>query len=90
MTRSFTLAMLLVASFSVQAEIYRWTDEGGQVHYSDLKSTQHISEHVEVKSQLVGTVKLSSTIKEAAANRVNQKAQTSESSNNKSSSPEKR
>lgn len=85
MTKLLITAILLIASLAAQAEIYRWVDEKGQVHYSDSKSTEHESENVKVKSQLVGTVKLSSTIKEAAAKRAEEKVKVVESPPKKSS-----
>lgn len=33
---SYVLALLLCASFSAQAEIYKYVDDKGQVHYSNI------------------------------------------------------
>lgn len=44
-----TIVVLALLSAGTNAEIYRWTDENGKVHFSDQKPWQTESEKVEVK-----------------------------------------
>ena len=47
--RQFCLALLLfVASFSVSAEIYKWTDDNGQTHYSQTPPADGQAQKVDV------------------------------------------
>lgn len=47
------IAVLLVATLALpciaHAEIYRWIDDNGKVHFSDKPSTQHASEGVKLR-----------------------------------------
>lgn len=55
------IACLVVAStktVTTQAGIYRWTDRDGNVHFSDIPSTKHSSESVEVRINSYESVKL--------------------------------
>lgn len=45
----FTLLLTHLIVFSAHAEIFRWVDENGKVHFGDKRSTQHKVERVEVK-----------------------------------------
>ena len=41
--------LVSVGSESMSADIYRWTDENGEVHYSDRPARDRVSESVEVR-----------------------------------------
>lgn len=45
--RTFTLLGMLALSLSVQANVYKWVDKDGKVHYSD--KPQPNAEVVELK-----------------------------------------
>ena len=42
--------ILLCLAFSSHAEIYKWTDENGNTHYSDIKPNQTSSETLNIKT----------------------------------------
>lgn len=44
------------------SEIYRWTDEQGNVHYSDRKTSRHVSKKVEVRVNAYESVSYDSSI----------------------------
>lgn len=43
------LALLLVAAHPLSAEIFKWVDEEGEVHFSDKKPLSQEAENIEVK-----------------------------------------
>lgn len=50
------ITLLLLASINVQAEVYRWTDSNGKVHYGDKKpaeKAENISD--KIKQQNIDT-----------------------------------
>jgi len=44
------------------SEIYRWTDEQGNVHYSDRETSRHVSKKVEVRVNTYESVSYDSSI----------------------------
>ena len=57
-----TMTLLLIFSAMLNAEIYRWTDEHGKVHFSDQKPWQTKSETVEVKINTYESVSYDTSI----------------------------
>jgi hypothetical protein len=47
---SAIFALLLGASLPTQAEIYKWVDDNGNTHYSDIKPNQKNSERLKIKT----------------------------------------
>jgi hypothetical protein len=52
--RHLLTAMLSVLACAAQAEIYRWTDANGKVHFSDQPVAHQKAEKVAVKTQTAG------------------------------------
>ena len=50
LSRIFISTIVLVFAFTTQAEIYKWTDENGKVHYSD-KPFDENSEKIKLKRE---------------------------------------
>lgn len=47
--KAWLVLFLMCLTFSAYAEIYRWVDDKGRVHFSDEPSKKHQTESVEVK-----------------------------------------
>lgn len=45
----FLLLLLLVAAAPLSAEVYKWTDESGRVHFSDKPSERHRAQKLDVR-----------------------------------------
>lgn len=43
------LLLLLVAAAPLSAEVYKWTDESGRVHFSDKPSERHRAQKLDVR-----------------------------------------
>ena len=63
----FTLLSLLFAS-STQAQVYKWVDENGKVHYSDKKPPESEHQKIEVVDEAV--LNTESNVQESAADTV--------------------
>ena len=48
------LALIFLASLSVQADVYRWVDKDGAIHFGDKPANKQSAEKVEIKTN-VGT-----------------------------------
>lgn len=55
------LALMLVFSAVASAEIYKWTDENGQVHFGDRPTESVKAETVEIREQKTGRMVSGST-----------------------------
>ncbi len=53
----FTL-LLLLCSYSVHAEIYKWVDEHGKAHFTDKPPTGKKTEEIELKINTYSAVKI--------------------------------
>lgn len=51
MNRMLLITLLLVSASAARAEIYRWQDENGQVHFSERPPSGQSSQVVEVEIQ---------------------------------------
>ena len=51
--------LIMLTSFAAQAKIYKWTDERGQIHFSDMKPTdvKNVVEHQSVTNKAKSGVK---------------------------------
>jgi len=45
----YFLILLVLFSMPVSAEVYKWTDDSGRIHYSDKGRTNKAVESIEVK-----------------------------------------
>lgn len=45
----FLISTLYIVCLDAQAEIYRWTDENGQVHFGDARPQERESEKITVR-----------------------------------------
>ncbi len=54
MNKVFYTAVLLLTSFSLSAEIYKWVDEQGKTHYSDkpVENAQQMEVDIKVKGHI--------------------------------------
>jgi len=43
------LATIFLASLSIQADVYRWVDENGSVHFGDKPANKQSAEKIEIK-----------------------------------------
>lgn len=66
LTASSALATLLLLSLGAQAQVYRWTDTNGKVHYSDLPPTDTKAETRRLTDSKVDVDKLPFEAREAA------------------------
>jgi hypothetical protein len=57
MKEFFPLLLLITASFSVHAGIYKWVDENGEVIYSDKPRTENMKEHTPPALQITPAIK---------------------------------
>ena len=57
--------LVSVGSESMSADIYRWTDENGEVHYSDRPARDRVSESVEVRVNTYESVSYATSSLEA-------------------------
>lgn len=51
-----TTLLVMTAIAPANAEIYKWVDENGEVHFGDRESTEHAAEKVEVKINTIDHV----------------------------------
>lgn len=65
-TASTALAALLLISLGAQAQVYRWTDKSGKVHYSDIPPPDAKAETRRLTDSTVDVDKLPFEAREAA------------------------
>lgn len=69
------LALMLVFSAVASAEIYKWTDENGQVHFGDRPTESVKAETVEIREQKTGSMVSESQKKQWKADATTKKYQ---------------
>lgn len=47
--RKILIALILLASLPAQAEIYKWVDENGKTHFSDIKPAGQASREIRLR-----------------------------------------
>ncbi|MDX1519812.1 MAG: DUF4124 domain-containing protein, partial [Gammaproteobacteria bacterium] len=48
MVKYLSLILLLILGTAARADVYKWTDENGRVHYGDRPSVEHEADEIQV------------------------------------------
>lgn len=48
MKRVYFTALIFLSCFNASAEVYKWTDENGKLHFSDKKPEQNVFEQIKL------------------------------------------
>lgn len=54
--KKIIIGLMCALSFGALAEIYKWTDENGKVHFGDKPKATNQAEKIEVRKQKTGTL----------------------------------
>lgn len=74
MTRLLVVSLTLLFSLSLQAQVHRWVDEHGRVHFGDSKSAQKVPDAKDISKE-VSRVNIDSGSAQAAKLREQRAAQ---------------